>query len=186
MLAPTAPLIGFTLGIAFAWLAAEELARSPGAVEASRSLVLVALFGLLCFAPINAYFMAFAPDWSYAYFVDSRRLPNALDLALGLLDAASVPTGFVMAARGAGAKRLGSLVRLGAVPALLALVLILSSLPRLGVHASYAQYHGDFGTRSIAGSPLGYALLWMAAVLTGAIAWTARCLRLISLSGRND
>jgi hypothetical protein len=184
MLAPTAPLLGFVLGIAFAWAASDELARSSGSGATSRSLVLVTLFSLLCFAPIIAYFLAFAPDWSYAYLIDTQRLPSAVDLGLALLSVASVPSGFALAARASGAKRLGSLLRLAAFPALLAVVFLLACLPRLGVHATYAQYHGDFGTRSVAGSPLGYALLWMAFVLTASIAWTARYLRMIASGGR--
>jgi hypothetical protein len=179
-----APLIGFSLGIAFAWAAADELARSDGTGASSKSLVLVTLFSLLVFAPIAAYFLAFAPDWSYAYLIDSQRLPSAVDLALALLNAASVPAGFAVAARRASAKRLGSLLRLAAVPGLILLVFLLLSLQRLSVHATYAQFHGDFGTRSVAGSPLGYALLWMASILGASIAWTIRWLRAIGGSGR--
>jgi hypothetical protein len=184
MPAPTAPLIGFALGVAFAWAASDELSRSAASGGASRSLVLVTLFSLLCFAPISAYFLAFAPDWSYAYLVDSQRLPSAVDLGLALLSVASVPAGFAIAARPASAKRLGPVVRLAAAPALVTIIFLFASIQRLTVHATYAQFHGDFGTRSVAGSPLGYALLWMAAVLGGAIAWTARCLRSMGASGR--
>ena len=180
MPAPTAPLFGFVLGIAFAWAASDELQRVAGTAGASRSLILVTLFSLLCFAPVAVYFLAFVPDWSYAYLVDPERLPNAVDLALALLDAASVPAGFVVATRSAGGKRLGSLLRLAAAPGLLALAFLVVCLPRLSVHATFAQYHGDFGTRSVAGSPLGYALLWMAAVLGASVAWTIYCLRAIS------
>ncbi|HMJ16612.1 MAG TPA: hypothetical protein VK524_34595 [Polyangiaceae bacterium] len=186
MPAPTAPLLGFVLGIAFAWAAADELQRSAGSGGTSRSLVLVTLFSLLCFAPVAAYFLAFVPDWSYAYLVDPERVPNAVDLALALLDAASVPLGFAMAARSASARRLGSMLRLAAVPGLLALAFLMVCLQRLNVHATYAQYHGDFGTRSVAGSPLGYALLWMAAVLGAAIAWTIYCLRALTSGTRRS
>lgn len=180
MPAPTAPLFGFVLGIAFAWAASDELQRAAGTAGANRSLILVTLFSLLCFAPVAVYFLAFVPDWSYAYLVDPERLPNAVDLALALLDAASVPAGFVVATRSAGSKRLGSLLRLAAAPGLLALAFLVVCLPRLSVHATFAQYHGDFGTRSVAGSPLGYALLWMAAVLGASVAWTIYCLRAIT------
>lgn len=179
MPAPVAPLVGFSLGVAFAWAAADELGRAGG-YSISRSLVVVTLFSLLVFAPVSAYFLAFAPDWAYAYLVDSQRLPSAVDLGLVLVDAASVPAGFALAARLAGTHKLGQLVQLAAVPALLVAVFLLALLPRLTVHASYAQYHGDFGVRSVAGSPLGYALLWMSAVLLAAVLWTARALRRIS------
>jgi hypothetical protein len=48
------------------------------------------------------------------------------------------------------------------------------------VRASYAQYHGDFGTEPVAGSPLGVSLLWVLAVVTLASAYTGRVLRRLS------
>ncbi len=165
------------LGVAFAWAAADELARTAGSGVTSRSMVVVSLFGLLVFSPIAAYFLAFAPDWSYAYLVDPQRLPSAVDLTLVLLDVASVPLGFALAARRASQRRLGSLVRLATAPALGALLILVAGFQRLAVQGSYAQFHGDFGTHSVAGSPLGYSLLWMAAVLAASVLWTARSLR---------
>jgi len=182
--APIAPLVGFLFGVAFAWLASEELARADG--FASRSMIVVSLFGLLAFAPVAGYFLAFAPDWSYAYFIDSRRLPGAVDLSLVLIDAASVPAGFAAAARHAKIKRSSSLVRVALIPLVLAAGFLLIALPRLGIDATYAQYQGDFGTRSVSGTPLGYALLWMTLVLTGAVVWTAVWLRRSSRAARRD
>jgi hypothetical protein len=167
--APLAPLLGFLLGIAFAWCAAEDLAKSG---IANRSLLGVSLFSMLVFAPVSAYFLALAPDWSYAYVVDSQKLPGVVDLSLVLVDAASVPLGFVAARSAARAKRASSLMRIATVPAVALVAFVLVAFPRLGRNATYAQYHGDFGVRSVAGSPLGYAMLWMALVLVGAVAWT--------------
>lgn len=184
MPAPTAPLIGFLLGMAFAWASADELARA-GSSAAARSLLLAATFGLLVFAPVAGFFLAFSPDWAYAYLVDSQRLPGAIDLALVLLDAASVPAGFLVAARWARSRRLGTVVRLASIPAAGVAAFVALALPRLGVHATYAQYHGDFGTRSVSGSPLGYALLWMLAVLVAAVVWTLRSLRMLGQPRRD-
>jgi hypothetical protein len=175
--APIAPLIGFILGVIFAWGAADELGRNAGRVEGSRSFVIVTAFSLLVFAPVSAYFLAFAPDWSYAYLVDSQRLPSAVDLGLVLIDVVSVPTGFALAARSASFQELTRLVRLSALPALLVTSFVLATGQRLSVAATHAQYHGDFGTRSLAGSPTGYALLWMSAVLVGGVMWTLHSLR---------
>lgn len=177
MPAPIAPLVGFVLGVAFAWANADELLRSHASPIGSRSLVLVALFATLVFAPVGAYFLAFHGDWAYAYFIDTRRIPSALDLALVLLNAASIPVGFVVAASRARARRLIPLLTLAVPPALLALLFLLLTAGRLAVHASYAQYHGDFGTRPVAGSSLGYGLLWMNTLLAMGTAWTTRELR---------
>lgn len=182
--APAAPFFGFLLGAAFAWVAAEELARDGGV--GSRSLTVVALFGLLVYAPISGYLLAFAPDWSYGYVVDSQRLPSAVDTAWVLLDAASVPAGFARAARHARVKRSGPIMRLVALPAAVALGLVLATLPRLSVHASYAQYHGDFGTRPVSGSPLGFALLAMTLILLVGASVTVIWLRRSSRAARRD
>ncbi len=172
------------MGVAFAWVAADELARGPGRVSGSRSLIVVALFGLLAYAPACTVVLAFGPDWSLAYLINSQRVPNLVTSALVLVDAASVPVGFTLGARFAAERRLGSLVRLAALPALLGVLGPAAALPRLVVEATYTQFHGDFGARSVAGSPLGFALLWTAAVLGGAIGWTVRCLRRLGPSVR--
>jgi hypothetical protein len=176
MLAPISPLIGLVLGFFFAWAGRVPNARS-GLALSSRALLVVISFSLLVFAPICSYFLAFAPDWSYAYLVDSERLPSTVDLTLVLVNAASVPAGFLVGSHHIRARPSSSIARVAFLPAVLTLLFIAVTVRRLGVDASYAQYHGDFGTRSLAGSPLGYAVLWMLVVLAGAAAWTAHSLR---------
>lgn len=176
MPAPIAPFLGWVVGLTFAWAASEPSARSSAA-PTGKTLLVVILFSLLVYAPICSYFLAFAPDWSYAYLIDSERLPSAVDLGLVLVNAASVPVGFLLGARHIKGRALNSLTRLAFVPSVLTLLFLAVTIKRLGVEASYAQYHGDFGIQPLAGSPLGYAVLWMLAVLTGAVAWTSHCLR---------
>jgi hypothetical protein len=77
-------------------------------------------------------------------------------------------------------------MRLIAVPGALALGLILAALPRLGVHASYAQYHGDFGTRPVSGSPLGFAVLSMTLILLAGACVTVIWLRRSSRAAHRD
>jgi hypothetical protein len=169
------PLIGFALGVALGWVrAAQPDARGA----ASTGTAVSALFGALVFAPVNAYFLAFAGDWSFAYFLDSRDVPSALLLVLVLLDGATVPAGFAAAMRRARARSLGSLMVLGAAPAGIALVALLVCHQRLRVDATYQQYRLDFGTEPVAGGSLGYALLWMVAMLTIGFVITQRALRL--------
>jgi hypothetical protein len=178
MPAPIAPFLGWIVGLTFAWAASEPSTRAhatPG-----RTILVVILFSLLVYAPICSYFLAFAPDWSYAYLIDSERLPSAVDLGLVLVNAASVPVGFLLGARHVKGGALSSLTRLGFAPGAVTLLFLAVTIKRLGVEASYAQYHGDFGIQPLAGSPLGYAVLWMFAVLTGAVAWTSHCLRKLS------
>jgi hypothetical protein len=180
--APIAPLVGFVLGVAFVWAASDDLLPSDSPRPASRSVLVVALFSLLVFAPICAYFLAFTPDWSYGYLIDSERVPTAASLALVLLDVASVPAGFLVAASYARGRSTGPLLRIAGLPLLLAALFVAATLKRLSLDATYAQYQGDFGTRSVAGTPLGYALVWMTAVLVLASGWTLHLLRRIGRS----
>ena len=179
MPAPLTPLLGFALGVACAWASMGDLGRSASGLG-GRALLVTTAYALLVFAPIAGYFVAFEPDWSFAYFVDSERLPAAVPMAVVLLAAASVPAGFLATIADARAHRLGRVLRLGAIPALLSAVLLLATFSRLSVHANYAQFHGDFGTRGVAGGPLGYALIWMLGVLATATAWTLRALQRMS------
>jgi hypothetical protein len=175
MPAATAPLLGFSLGVLFAWAAAQDLGRSTAGIS-GRSLLLVWTFALLVFAPVCAYFIAFEPDWSYAYLIDSQRLPSVVDIALVLFALLSVPLGFMVAAPSARSHRPTRVARIGGAPALIAVVVLMAGFSRLSVHATYAQYHGDFGTRGVAGGPLGYALIWMIGVLGMATLLTTRAL----------
>jgi len=176
MPALTIPLLGFSLGAVFTFSAAEEVMHSQSAPQ-TQAFWVVTLFGVLVFGPAAAYLLGFSPDWSYAYAVDSRRVPIILPMALALVDAASVPLGFLSASRAATARRPAVVFRMAAVPALIAVALMLLVFRRLGIYATYAQYHGDFGMETVAGSPLGYALLWMAAVVAAGVWWTVHLLR---------
>lgn len=175
MPAPVAPLIGFVLGLFFAWVSGDQLARATGAT--SRALTLVAWFSLLVYAPIAAYFTAFAPDWSWAYAVDPDRMPAVIDLALVIAAVASAPLGFALGNRQVGPRRNAALVRTAAIPTLLVIGFLGAASTRLTLDATYARFHGDFGVRSVAGSPLGYALLWMLFTLGLGSLITARGLR---------
>ncbi|WP_433935099.1 hypothetical protein AB3662_10675 [Sorangium cellulosum] len=188
-----APLVGFALGALLAWFSAAAPHR-PGALRAAeprlspgprdRPLALVSLFAVLVFAPVCAYFLVFAPDWSFAYLVDTRRIPSAVDLLLLLLDAASVPAGFAAAHRFAssaggrptaqGAVR--ALAVFGGAPIAIALVAVLALSRRLALDGTYRQVEGDFGVHPVAGGPLGYALLWMYTMLAAGFAVTVSAL----------
>ena len=179
-----APLIGFLLGVAFAWAASDEIASDPTSVLGSRALVVSVLFGVLVFAPASGYFVAFDGDWAFAYLVNTQQMPSAVVLALVLVDASSVPAGFVFAAPHARRRRLGAVLALAAVPGGLAALCTLIFSRRLGVAATYSQFHGDFGTRSVTGTALGYALVWMNGILALAVSLTVRELRRMSAAIR--
>jgi hypothetical protein len=176
MPAPLGPLLGVALGAFFAWMSGESSQRGKDAF-ALTSLALVSVFALLVFTPMAAYFIAFEPDWAYAYLLDGSRRLGALHSVVLLADVASVPFGFFLGLRSTKGPRLAVLTRLVGAPLLLASLYLIILLPRLGVQATYAQFHGDFGTRPVAGGPLGYALIWFGLVLAGSTAWTIHALR---------
>ncbi len=176
MPAPIGPLLGLALGALFAWIAGDGTNRGKGTPTLSETLF-VSLFALLVFAPAAAYYIAFEPDWAYAYLVDSTRRIGALHAAVLLADVASVPLGFVALLRAARGPNFSQLVRLVGAPVLAGSIFVVVLFPRLSVQATYAQFHGDFGTHPVAGGPLGYALIWTTLVVAGAAAWTANALR---------
>ncbi len=172
------PFFGLFLGVLFAWAARDEIGRTQGAPWlGSRALVVAAVFSVLVFTPICAYFLAFDADWSYLYYVDTRRIPSAVELALVLVDAASIPLGFVIATGRVRTRRLGPVLWVGVPPAAIAALGLLIAAGRVQIQASYTQFHGDFGTRPVAGGPLGYALLWMDSLLVFGTVFTIQKLR---------
>jgi hypothetical protein len=173
---PFAPLLGFVLGVVFAWVPREELARDAGPLIASRPVAVASVFALAIYAPMVGYFVAFHADWSYLYLVPRGQLPSAIDLALVLLSGAMVPVGLLVSAPSARQKRLSAIVWLVSVPGVLATALFAWGARRLAVSASYAQFHGDFGTVPISASVLGRGVLFMAVVGALGVVWSLRAL----------
>jgi hypothetical protein len=179
-----APLVGFSLGVLFSWAAAEELARSAGPLAGGRSFAIVVLFAFLIFGPFAGYFLTFTTDWSLAYLVDGRRVPSALLLIAVIGDIAAVPVGFAVGATWARQRRFVSLLPLGTVPLALCAVFVAVLSRRLGVTGTYAQVTRGLGAAPLAGSPVGYAVLWFNVCLLAGVTWTVRELRAIGASQR--
>ena len=170
------PLCGFALGVALAWLARTAAQRRDDSGWGARA-VIAALYGALVYAPACAYFLIFAGDWSLAYFVDGRTVPSAVGLVLVIVDAASVPLGLLAARRALARRASRAPMVLGIVPVALAVGLLLALFPRLRVEGTYHQIRSDFGTQPVAGGPLGYAILWMNAIIVGGFAAAVRAMR---------
>ena len=169
------PFVGFALGVALAWLGRVEALREDDAGFRARVAV-AALFGALVFAPACGYFLVFAGDWSLFYLVDSRAVPSAALLVLAVVDAALVALGFAAGYRAARQREPRALVLLAAGPAVVAGVLLLSFFSRLRVEGTTHQVASRFGTQPIAGSPLGWAVLWMTAMVIAGFVIAARAL----------
>jgi hypothetical protein len=181
--APLIPLVGFTLGVAFAWAARDDIAGGAGGRLAAPSLGVVLLFALLVYVPACGYFLIFEPAWAYFYAVEGARRFSALNLVTLSLALASVPAGFLAAAQHARSQRTLEVARLAIVPTALGLLVLLAGLPRLAVKATYAQFHGDFGTEPLAGSSLGWAVLWAALVTLASALYAASVLRRLGRRG---
>ena len=173
----TAPFTGFALGALFAWFSREDLLRGAPAMLTVRSLVIVTVYALFVFGPAAAYFLVFEPAWASAYLLEVGRHARAFDVVLAVLTPASVIAGFVVAGHAIRRQRPAAALRVGAPSALVALALTLLLFPRLSVQATYAQYHGDFGTRPVAGTPLGWALVWFGTIVLFATIYVTRALR---------
>lgn len=181
---PFAPLVGFLLGVAFAWSAATELGRDDGPLVASRPFAVTLAFAGLVYVPVVGYFAAFHGDWSYVYVLAWRNVPSALDFALVLVGAGAVLLGFVAAVPLVRKRRQGAVVMMAVVPAAMALALLALTARRLTYSATYAQFHGDFGTEHISASALGRGVLFMGLMLALGAGWCVRALWGMAVSRR--
>jgi hypothetical protein len=171
-----APLVGFLVGVVLAWTSRDELARSEGPLVLARPVLISAAFAFFVYAPLVGYFAVFHGDWAYLYLYPHARIPSAIDLALVLASGLTVPVAAMVAAPAARSRKLGVVVWLGAVPATIATALFAWSARRLAVSATYAEFHGNFGTSPIGASSLGKGVLFMTIVAVLAMAWTLRAL----------
>jgi hypothetical protein len=169
------PIVGFTLGVLLSWLCRGEAPREDDAAGRARARV-AALFAALVFAPACAYFVIFAGDWALFYLTDSRGVPSALLLVLVVLDAAAVVAGFWAGYQAARRQEGRTLLGLGLGPGAAAAAISLSFLSQLRVDGTFHQVSARFGTRPVAGGPLGYAILWMGAMLVAGLVIAGRAL----------
>jgi len=181
-----APLIGIALGAFFAWLARGELARHEASAVASHGFAVVTLFASFVYAPIVGYFIAFHGDWAYLYWISVRSMASAVDLTLVLVSGATVPLGFLAAARWARIERIGPVVIIGAIPLAVALGLAMLWQRRLSTSATFAHFHGDFGTEPITSSLLGRGVLLMDLLGLAGIVWCGLQMRSTSRGRRSS
>lgn len=158
MPAPLAPWLGALLGLFLAWSDRTELERNGGRAWSTRSAAVAWTFGVALLGPCTGWFLCIAPDWSLAYVVDGAQLHPFVASALALVAAGSVPLGHAVGAPLVGQRLGGSLAFAAAAFGLPALAFGLLAARRLGVAASYAQYHGDWAVRPLSSTALGLAV----------------------------
>jgi hypothetical protein len=174
---PLALPVGLLLGMTLAWLARVELARSEVPLLLARPFLVALAFGVIVFAPAAGYFAARHGDWTYLYLVRWSRVPSAVDLVLVLAAGLTIPLGFALATPWAIARRGARLFQVAAGVALAVVIASALLARRLGVSASFAQFHGGFGSLPLGRSPLGRGVLlsWIAVAL--GYAWSVYVLR---------
>jgi hypothetical protein len=175
-----APLVGLVIGVVLAWVSAFELAKDDGPVALSRPFAVTAAFAAFVYTPAVGYFAAMHGDWSYLYWIAWHRVPSAVDLALVLVGGASVIGGFFAAVPLVKKRRSGAVGAMAALPAAVVLAALVLTARRLGTSATFAQFHGDFGTEAISQSALGRGVLWMGIVMVAGIAWAVRSILAIA------
>ena len=169
---PLAIFCGILLGLTFARVTRHALAKGSEGPHASPAFALVSAFGLLILAPVAGMSVAMSPDWALCYIVDSQRAPIISETLSVMLATLSVPISFLWGATLAGRRHLGLVTRHIAATACVTLLLCALLWKRMSVQATYTQFHGDFGVQPVAGSNLGYAILWMLILLCLATTWT--------------
>lgn len=169
-------LIGFALGVWYAWTARDQLRRSEGAWRTPAGFV-VGAFSTLVFAPACCLLCLTHADWSLGYLVSSGGLPNSWPVLMMLAYSVIVPLGFAVGSSRAKQSQAMLVTRLTLVPLAFAAALALLCVRPLSVVGTTQQYAGQFGLAPVAGSSLGYSLLWLSVVLPASVAWTLRLLQ---------
>ena len=171
-----APLVGFALGTLLGFLSRHALLTRE---ELRAQVMLVsAQLALLVFMPIVTAFTALHGDWSYLYLLPEKSIPSAVDLVFVLAATGSVIAGTSTAAWALRSRRENVLMIALSAPAILLLVVLAVASRRLATAASYAQYHGGYGTLPIGRSHLGRSVLASWVVLSLGLSWAAYRLRI--------
>ena len=176
---PLAPFAAALLGVVFGLVGRDEVRRTSAPPSSTRGFLVVTLVSLLLLAPAVGYFVAFYPDWSYAYFVAGERVPSAVELVAVLLICALGPLAYAWTATLLRRHAVRELVR-----GISALVVLLAASfafigPRLLVAATYGGFRDGIDVRPVGSSPLGVSILLIDGCLIAGVAWAASRLRAI-------
>lgn len=174
---PLAPLVAALLGVAFGLVGRDEVRRTSVAPTATRGFLIVSLVSVLLLAPSLGYFVAFYPDWAYAYFVPGEQVPSAVDLVEIAGITLIPPAMYAWVASALRRHAVRELVRgVGGLVLLLAVAVAVIG-GRLGVADTYDAYREGVEPKAIGGSSLGISVLWIDGCALAGVAWAASQLR---------
>jgi hypothetical protein len=170
---PLAPILAALLGVIFALVGRDEVRRTTSAPSATRAFLVLAIVTFALLAPAAGYFLAFYPDWAWAYLVPGSRVPSAVDLLACLAAVSLAPVTFVWTASALRRHAVRELVRgAGALVVVLAIAVALLG-PRLTVAGTYVQYREGYDLQPASGTSLGVSILWIDACLCAGVLWAA-------------
>ncbi len=174
---PLAPFVAALLGVAFGLVGRDEVRRTSVATIATRGFLVVALVSGLLLAPSLAYFVAFYPDWAYAYVTPGEQVPSAVDLIEIVVLALIPPATFAWVASALRRHAVRELVRgVGALVIAMTVVLALVGA-RLGIADTYEAFRDGVSPRPIGGSSLGVSVLWIDGCVLAGCLWAGAQLR---------
>ncbi|GAC1352620.1 MAG: hypothetical protein NVS3B20_17280 [Polyangiales bacterium] len=177
---PLAPLVAALIGVAFGLIGRDEIRRTSASPFATRGFLIVALCSLLLLGPALGYFIAFYPDWAYAYLLQGERVPSAFDLLEVVVIALIPPAAFAWTARALRRHAVRELVRGAAALVVLLAVAVALTGPRLIVATTFQTFREGYDLKPIGGTSLGVSILWIDGCLLAGLMWAASRLRLLA------
>lgn len=176
---PLAPFVAALLGVVLGLVARDEVRRTTAPPSSTRGFVVVVLVSLLLLSPSLGYFVAFYPDWAYAYLVPGEKIPSAVEL-LEVMAIAAIPAAtFGWTATALRRHAVRELVRgISALVVLLSITLAFLG-PRLIVAATFTGFHDGIDVRPLGGTSLGFSILWVDGCFVLGTLWAASRLRTI-------
>ena len=170
-------LINIAAGLAVALFASRELRASPRSVPALRSFLALCAHEALVAVPAAFYLLARHTDWMIGYVISGARVPSALLLVAAFGYGVAALGGFVLGARWMRDHRPLWPAALTGGLTLFALVGLAVLRARAGVVGTTSQFRGGFGLVPFWSSRASTAVLLIAMIQGGALAWLAWNLR---------
>ncbi len=165
------------LGVAFALVGRDEIRRTTTPPTGTRGFLVLSLSSGLLLGPALGYFVAFYPDWAYAYLIAGERIPSAVDLLEIVLVVLVPPATYAWTASALRRHAVRELVRgVGAVVVLLAVAVALLG-PRFLMAGTTHAFREGYELKPISGSSLGISVLWIDGCLVAGMVWAASRVR---------
>ncbi|MCB9709172.1 MAG: hypothetical protein H6714_10330 [Myxococcales bacterium] len=162
---PSLVLLGFSVGLAAALAARNDLCLSPRPAIISKASMAYGIFVAFLLVPISMYFYGFHGDWALLYLVDSRRIPSAFALLCFAIEALIGLGGFLLGAVWVRTQRDGLAFFAASAAAIGALAVVFLGWDRLSSVGTYEQYHGQYGLQPFGNGPVFQGALTMGLVL---------------------